>query len=52
MFSLLKAAVGVCALPFDIAKDIVTLGGAVTEEQSSVIKRLGHIYNNIDEVTK
>lgn len=50
--SILKALTGIVVLPLDIAKDVVTLGGAITEEPSSTLKRLGHIFDNIDEATK
>lgn len=49
---LTKAVIGVAVLPIDIAKDVVTLGGAITEEPSATVKRAKHICKNIDKVTK
>ena len=47
--SLLKAAVGVVVdLPVSIVKDAVTLGGAMTDEESSIAKSLGNITDNIN----
>ncbi len=46
--SLLKAAVGVVVeLPVAIVKDVVTLGGAVTDEESAIAKSAGKISKNI-----
>ena len=50
--SLLKAAVGVVVLPIDIAKDVVTLGGSITNDRSAVAKRAEHIARNIDKATR
>lgn len=49
---LIKAAVGVAVLPVDVASDIVTLGGTLTDDESATAKRIKHISDNIDEVTK
>ncbi len=49
--SIFKAILGVAVLPLDIAKDVVTLGGAITDEESSVVKRFGKIFDNIDDAT-
>jgi len=36
-------------LPFDIAKDVVTMGGALTEEDKpSTVKRLEKSYEELD----
>jgi hypothetical protein len=50
--SLFRALIGVAVLPLDIAKDVVTLGGAITNEPSSTVTRLEHIFDNIDDATK
>ena len=46
--SLLKATVGVAIdLPISIAKDVVTLGGSLTDEDSAIEKSLDTIGDNI-----
>jgi len=48
--SLLKATVGVVVdLPVSIVKDAVTLGGAVTNEESAIKTSLSNIKNNIED---
>ena len=47
--SLLKAAVGtVVELPIAVVKDVVTLGGELTNEESAITESLGKITKNID----
>lgn len=50
--SLLRATVGVATLPLDIVKDVVTLGGAVTDEDSAIATKLKAIEDNIKDATK
>jgi len=51
--SIFKAIVGVVTLPLDIAADVVTLGGVMTDKETPyTVKKLGKIYDNIDEATK
>lgn len=50
--SIFKALIGIAVLPLDIAKDVVTLGGALTNEESSTANRVGDIFDNIDKATK
>tara|TARA_B110000908_G_scaffold87126_1_gene104057 strand:+ start:13 stop:189 length:177 start_codon:yes stop_codon:yes gene_type:complete len=46
--SLLKAAVGVVVeIPVAVVKDVVTLGGAATNEDSAIIESVGKISKNI-----
>ena len=46
--SLLKAAVGVVVeIPVAVVKDVVTLGGATTNEDSAIIESVGKISKNI-----
>jgi hypothetical protein len=46
--SLLKSAVGVVVeLPVAVVKDVVTLGGATTDEDSAIIESVGKISKNI-----
>jgi hypothetical protein len=44
-----KGVVGTALLPVDIAKDAVTLGGAITDEESAIVKRLKKIGRNVGE---
>ena len=46
--SLLKAALGVVVdLPVSIVKDVVTLGGAITDEESAIAKSCETIGENL-----
>ncbi len=48
--SILKATVGVVVdLPLSIAKDVVTLGGALTDEPSATAKSLDTIGENVEK---
>ena len=47
--NLFKAAVGVVVLPFDIAKDTITLGGELTNGESAIKKRAEQISENVDK---
>ncbi len=48
--SILKATVGVVVdLPLSIAKDVVTLGGALTDEPSAIAKSLDTIGENVEK---
>lgn len=50
--SLLRATVGVVTLPIDIVKDVVTLGGAATDEDSAIAAKLEDIEKNIKKATE
>lgn len=50
--SLLRATVGVVTLPLDIVKDTLTLGGAITDEDSAVATKLENIFDNIKDATE
>jgi len=48
--SLLKAAVGVAVdLPVSTLKDVATLGGSLTDDESAVAKSLGTIGDNLEK---
>ena len=47
--SILKAAVGVVTLPVAIAKDTITMGGALTDEESAIMKGLKSISDNVEK---
>ena len=50
--SLTKAVVGVVTLPVDVAADIVTLGGNLTnKEEPYTCKKIKKIMDNIDDAT-
>lgn len=51
--SLLKAAIGIVKLPIDVAADIVTLGGALTDkDEPYTVKGMSKIMDNLDDATK
>jgi len=51
IFSLLEASIKtVTTLPLGIAKDVVTLGGALTDEESATLEALSDIYEDIDDI--
>ena len=47
--SLLKTAVEVVTLPVAIAKDVVTLGGALIDEESATVEKAERIVKNVEE---
>lgn len=48
--SLLKAVVGVAIdLPISVAKDVVTLGGALTDDESAIAKSCKTIGENLTD---
>jgi hypothetical protein len=49
---LAKAVVGTVLLPVDITRDVLTLGGELTNGNVNTTKRLKHIGDNLDKATK
>jgi hypothetical protein len=49
--TLFKTAIDVVVLPIAVVKDVVTLGGELTEEESSVKSKLEDIKQDLDELT-
>jgi hypothetical protein len=47
--SILKAAVGVVTLPVAVVKDTITIGGALIDEESAIIKNLKAISDNTEK---
>jgi hypothetical protein len=47
---LLKATFDVVTLPVDIAKDVVTMGGALNDSGSAVIKKLQRLEDDGEEI--
>lgn len=46
--SIVRTAVNVATLPVDVVKDVCTLGGALTEDESAVVKKLEKIKREAD----
>lgn len=50
---LFKAAIGVVTIPLDVVKDIVTIGGVVTEKRSTYTQeKIEEIADNLDEASE
>lgn len=50
--SLLKAAVAVATLPVDVAADLVTMGGALTDKKEPyTASKVRKIVRNLDEAS-
>lgn len=49
--SLGKAIIGTVLLPVDVVVDVVTLGGAVTDNESAIANRLSNIGENLKNAT-
>ena len=47
---LLKTAIDVATTPIDIVKDVVTLGGSITDEESALVKKAKRLQNDLEEV--
>lgn len=47
---LIALTINTATLPLDVAKDVVTLGGAVTEEESSVVAKLRKLQEDLDDL--
>lgn len=49
---LLKTSIHVATTPFDAAKDLITLGGSITNERSSLEKKVEKLKNDLKEIEK
>ena len=47
--NILQAGAQVVALPLDVAKDVLTLGGAVIDEDSATIERLKKVKEELED---
>jgi len=47
---LIALTIDTVTLPLDAAKDVVTLGGAVTDEESAIARKLRKLQNEVDEL--
>jgi len=46
---ILKTALDVATTPIDIVKDVVTLGGAITDEESALVKKARRLSEDLEE---
>ena len=49
---LTKLVIQTATLPFDIAKDVATLGGAITDEESAIEMKLKKLKKGVDNLDK
>lgn len=47
---LIALTIDTVTLPLDVAKDVVTLGGAATDEESAIARKLRKLQNEVDEL--
>lgn len=47
---LIALAIDTATVPLDVAKDVVTLGGAATDEESAVAAKLRKLQREVDEL--
>lgn len=47
---LIALTIDTATLPLNAAKDVVTLGGAATDEESSVMRKLRKLQEEVDEL--
>jgi len=47
---LIKLAINTATTPIDIAKDVVTLGGSITDEESATLAKLRKLQEDVDDL--
>jgi hypothetical protein len=47
---LLKTAIDVATTPIDVVKDVVTLGGAITNEESALAKKARMLGEDLEDI--
>jgi len=47
---LIKLAINTATTPIDIAKDVVTLGGSITNEESATLSKLRKLQEEVDDL--
>lgn len=47
---LIKTSIDLVTLPVDVVKDVVTLGGAATDEESAIKKKLERLGDDVEEI--
>ena len=48
--ALLKTAIDVATTPIDIVSDVVTMGGAMNDEESAVVKKARRLANDLEDI--
>lgn len=49
--ALLKTTIHLATSPLDVVKDVVTLGGAITDEPSAIARKIEWLGDDIDELS-
>ncbi len=49
--SLIKTTLDTVTSPLDIAKDIVTLGGTLTDDESAILEKAEKLLEDVEEVS-
>jgi len=47
---IIKTGIDIATLPIDAVKDVVTLGGSITDEESAVLKKGKRLMSDVDEM--
>jgi len=47
---LLKTTIDIVTIPVDVVKDVATMGGAVTDEESALVKKGKRLKNDVEEI--
>ena len=45
---LLKTTIDIATTPIDVVKDAATLGGAITDEESALVKKARRLKNDVE----
>lgn len=48
--SLLKLTLDVATAPIAVVKDVVTLGGAITDEESAIVRKARQLSNDVEDM--
>lgn len=49
--ALVSTAIHVATSPLDVVKDVVTMGGAITDEDSAIVRKLQLLGEDIDNLS-
>lgn len=47
---LLKTTIDIATTPIDVVKDVATLGGSITDEESALVKKARRLKNDVEEM--
>ena len=47
---LIKTAIDIATTPIDLIKDAATLGGAITDEESALVKKAHRLKEDVEEM--